>query len=311
MADKDMAEKTLEEYDDVFADIVNVLLFQGECRVMESELEQAVERSVYKAGGKLREQERDTAKYWKKLNIHLALFGLENQTEPDRDEPLRVIGYDGAAYRGQLFYTTDENGVRRRNGNPRYPVVTLVLYFGLKRWNAPTTLYGCFGDALDESIRPYVKDYGINLFEIAYLTEEQAAMFRSDFRIVADYFIQLRKTGRYEPAKEPFLHVTEILQLMSALTGDGRFEEAAAETMKGERVKNMCEVMDRVESRGRKEGRIQGRKEGVIQGRIQEYVALRREDGYTDDKLVQGIMERFGVKEEEAHKYVAVPFVMV
>lgn len=29
MAEKDIAEKTLEAYDDVFADIVNVLLFQG------------------------------------------------------------------------------------------------------------------------------------------------------------------------------------------------------------------------------------------------------------------------------------------
>lgn len=29
MAEKDIAEKTLEAYNDVFADIVNVLLFQG------------------------------------------------------------------------------------------------------------------------------------------------------------------------------------------------------------------------------------------------------------------------------------------
>lgn len=29
MAEKDVAEKTLEAYNDVFADIVNVLLFQG------------------------------------------------------------------------------------------------------------------------------------------------------------------------------------------------------------------------------------------------------------------------------------------
>ena len=33
MAEKDIAEKSLEEYNDVFADIVNGLLFGGESRV--------------------------------------------------------------------------------------------------------------------------------------------------------------------------------------------------------------------------------------------------------------------------------------
>ena len=36
---KDLTEKILEDYNDVFADIVNVLLFNGERRVKESELE--------------------------------------------------------------------------------------------------------------------------------------------------------------------------------------------------------------------------------------------------------------------------------
>ena len=61
-------------------------------------------RSIYKTDGKLREQERDTAKYWRKHNIRISLFGLENETEPESDMPIRVFGYDGASYRDQLFY---------------------------------------------------------------------------------------------------------------------------------------------------------------------------------------------------------------
>ena len=38
MAEKDLSEKLLEEYDDVFADIVNVLLFDGKREVKEEEL---------------------------------------------------------------------------------------------------------------------------------------------------------------------------------------------------------------------------------------------------------------------------------
>ena len=66
MAEKDIAEKTLEAYDDVFADIINVLLFQGRQFVKEDELEEESLASSYKADGRLHAQERDVAKYWRK-----------------------------------------------------------------------------------------------------------------------------------------------------------------------------------------------------------------------------------------------------
>ena len=40
MAEKDIAEKTLEAYNDVFADIINVLLFDGKQHIREEELEE-------------------------------------------------------------------------------------------------------------------------------------------------------------------------------------------------------------------------------------------------------------------------------
>ena len=61
MAEKDIAEKTLEAYNDVFADIINVLLFNGEQQVKEDELEEENPNSSYKADGKLHAQERDVA----------------------------------------------------------------------------------------------------------------------------------------------------------------------------------------------------------------------------------------------------------
>ena len=64
MGEKDATEKTLESYADVFADIVNVLLFEGQPLIVPEDLRDALPRSVYKADGKLHEQERDTAKFW-------------------------------------------------------------------------------------------------------------------------------------------------------------------------------------------------------------------------------------------------------
>ena len=64
MHERDMTEKHLEGYNDVFADIVNVLLFKGERRVKPEDLQDARARTLYKADGKLHEQERDVSKLW-------------------------------------------------------------------------------------------------------------------------------------------------------------------------------------------------------------------------------------------------------
>ena len=98
----------------------------------------------------------------------------------------------------------------------------------------------------------------INLFEIAWLSREQVNKFRSDFRIVADFFVQKRERGDYEPSRESIRHVQETLQLLSVMTGDHRFEEVFVNgTEKGEAM-NMCEVLDKVEARGEAMGEARG-----------------------------------------------------
>ena len=249
MAEKDIAEKTLEAYNDVFADIVNVLLFGGRQFVKEEELEEESPHSSYKA------QERDVAKYWRKGLVRLALYGLENQTDVDKDMPLRLFSYDGAAYRAQLL-KDEEMKERIGRAAPRYPVVTLVLYFGYDRhWRTPRTLFERL--EVPEEIRPYVNDYHMNLYEIAYLSDEQVQMFTSDFKIVADYFVQMRKNKNYEASEVMIKHVHGLLQLMSVMTRDNRFESVYSPDMEG-RTTTMCEVLDRVEDRGIQKGIIQG-----------------------------------------------------
>lgn len=100
--------------------------------------------------------------------------------------------------------------------------MTLVLYFGYqKHWQTPRTLYDCLD--ISEEIKPYVNDYRMNLYEIAYLDDEQVKMFTSDFRIVADYFVQMRKNRNYVAPETTIKHVHELLQLMSVMTRDNPF----------------------------------------------------------------------------------------
>ena len=288
----DLHEKALEAYNDVFADIVNVVLFEGKNEVAENELRDANGNTTYWGNGSLRGQSRDVAKFWKNARICIAYFGFENQTWPDPDMPLRVIGYDGAAYRGQLFYVKGKNGKRKMNRRPRYPVITVVLYFGYKtRWTGARRLTEVIKN-IPEGLKPFVNDYEAHVVEVAWMTDEELERLTSDFRIVADFFVQKRKNGNYAPSERQMLHVRETLGLLSAVTGDGRFEDTMVGEEGEEVPKTMCEVLDRIENRGRKEGRKEGR--------VAEYVDLRREDGYSAERIVQGLMERFQLTRQQA-----------
>ena len=60
MGQKDITEKLLEDYNDVFADIINGLIFNGEQRILPESLENIQVHSQYKADdGKVHELERD------------------------------------------------------------------------------------------------------------------------------------------------------------------------------------------------------------------------------------------------------------
>lgn len=263
MGVKDITEKNLEELDDVFADIINVLLFKGERLVQEDELEADTTKSMFKTDGKIHEQERDVSKFWKNGEIRISILGIENQTKQDSDMPLRVISYDGASYKQQLLNEKQKK---------RYPVTTIVLYFGTdKKWNTSKSLYDCF--EIPEKLKPFVNNYKINVFNIAWLSEKTIEMFKSDFKLIAQYFRTKRLNKKYTGSKEKLQHANETLKMFSALTGDDTFEKVYNENHLEKGGVTMCDVVERI----RNEGRVQGRAEGRVQGRAEGQENAREE----------------------------------
>lgn len=252
MGVKDITEKILADYNDVFADIINGVLFDGEQVVSEKDLENVKDKSQYKFNSKIHEQERDVSKKWIPRRICFALYGLEHETGTEPYIPMRIIGYDGASYRGQL--------TKREKDKPNYPVVTIVLYFGLKHWNKPQSLYECMD--IPEKLKPYVNNYKINLVEVAFL-EDKIDHFHSDFRIIVEYFVNKRKNTDYVPSAQEIKHVDEFLKLLQALTGDKRYYEVLdllQDEEKREGIK-MCEILDKIENQGIAIGEKRGRNE--------------------------------------------------
>ena len=291
MNGKDITQKMLERYNDVFADIVNVLLFNGKRIVDEDALIDTPVDSALKIDGEIHSQDRDVAKYWKNSQINIALFGLENQTVPDKLMPMRVIGYDGAEYKKQVL---EENRYKKK-----YPVITLVLYMGYDRnWKYSNSLLDLL--EVDENLKPYVSDYRINVFEIAFLDREKIELFKSDFRMLADYLYQMRTTNSYKGDESNIKHVDEILMLMSAMSGFKNVENII-KVAHERKVSNMKGFFELAEEKGLEKGlelgRTEGREEGLQLGRtegIEKGLELGRTEGADMVSELNTILAREG-----------------
>ena len=243
MGQKDITEKVLEDYNDVFADIINGLLFGGEQEIKPEDLENTTVHAQYKAeDGKVHELERDIAKYWKDEKVELAICGIENQSSVEKNMPFRIVGYDGASYRSQLLEERKEI----------LPVMTIVLYFGTNRhWYGKKNIKGLM--KIPEELNDYINDYEMKVFEIAWLTEAEIDRFHSDFKIVANFFVQKRKNKNYIPDDPTEIrHVDEVLKLLQVMTGDERYLTIFQEK-KG--VRSMCDVAERLEKMGMEKGK--------------------------------------------------------
>ena len=317
MGTKDKTTRRLEAYNDVFADIINVLVFNGERRVLEDDLADVDTKSEFVADDKgLRGQDRDIAKFWEPQNIRLAMFGLENQSVPNAIMPLRIYSYNGASYKAQIIprkpmewdndgisLKSDEKAARNaKSRQPYYPVLTLVLYFGLTPWNAPKTLYEAVH--VPEEMKPFIPDLPINLVEVAWLEDAVIDKFQSDFKVVAKFFKQLRLRGETcldmnDPSlSQTITHFLDLMRLMSAYSHDPRFE-AEALKLPTEKERNMLAVLTKLEDKGRKEGfsTLNRVYENLLNhGRQDDLIRAIRDPEYQKQ-----IMAEFGLAEDEAH----------
>ncbi len=259
MAEKDLSEKLIEDYADVFADIINVLAFRGEKLLNPSNIVEGRTTSRYKdADKKIREHIRDVVKYDKQKTT-LAVIGIENQSRVDKDMVFRVMGYDFTSYKKQI----DEDE------HPKHPVITLILHFGMSPWDGPKDILS----AIDQNL-PYAKYFPeiisnlrINVIDVAFIPEETRKQFTSDFRISADYFCAVRENREEELRyhEQEIKHVSEMLDFFAVFGRDKRFKDCKPVIMKEveKGAVSMCTVMDYAERQGLTKGRQEGRQEGM------------------------------------------------
>ena len=248
MGAKDLAEKNLLQYKDVFSDIVNVNLFGGRCYVSAKELSREPGELITKAvsDDKLRQLQMDVPMKCKKNNRSFFLC-LENQSDKNNVMPVRDMGYQHAKYMEQIKAAKESNQKTSNYPNPMTkelndsqklsPVITLVLNYSQKEW--------------ETTIRQYQSDFK---YIVRYLS------CGDDRRKLDEYF----QTTEFQ-----LDHPEAFLDWLSAVTNDRRYRKAKEliETTEGKGGKiDMCVLLDMYEERGIEKGIAQGETRGIEKG---------------------------------------------
>jgi len=135
------------------------------------------------------------------------LILMEHQSRPDRLMPVRFLGYTG------LAFETLARLKLIRPGQPLPVVLPIVLYSGLKRWNAPLGV-GDLQDAVPQELQAYQP-------RMRYVLLDEGALIEQD-RVGADNLAGVLFHLEHNQGLE---HAARLLQTVYRLTQGPEFEE--------------------------------------------------------------------------------------
>ena len=208
MTKKDHLTKTYIGQDEIFADAVNYAVYNGEKIILPEVLEDGstVATSFIYKGDDFRltfERTRDVRKVIRKNpkdQTCYMVFGAENQSQLHYAMPVKAMTYDVLEYicqienRKKTFEAiseakkTGEEPLEAPPDNAEFlsswksddklvPVVTIVINFGEKRWDAPVTLHEMFDKTKrkfqrNKIIREMIPDYKFILIDPHQMSED-------------------------------------------------------------------------------------------------------------------------------------------
>lgn len=294
---KDLQSKNLLNCADVFADIGNVNLFNGEELLCADGLELQPTELTYKNNfGIMHHHFLDTRMKAKEQDTDIAIFCIENQNEVSNIMPVRDMGYLYSNYNEQLRQIRQKN---ERN-NTHYPiagigsdqkltpVISLILYYGNKKWSGPEKLSDMLAipEKWRDKLLPWITEHPIHVINLKEQDESVRAKYKSDFRHVVDFFACLKdsdKIQEYVHDKNRVVHhPEEYLDLMAAISGERRFTEIKENILKkiivgkeGIKMDGFFDLLEKTAKEdGIKQGISQGMSQGISQGK-QEIIGIK------------------------------------
>lgn len=287
MGKADIAVKNWLNDNERFADLFNGTVFDGQQIILPDELENLDrETDILITDKKNRrrglQRHRDLAKRWRG-QVDLAILACENQNHIHYAMPVRGMLNDSLTYTDQIReiwrqhekelntqrnvenplpkwkFTHEEYLSRFQKDDKIFPVLNLVLYYGLKRWDGPENLYDMFqlnGNLKDLNfLHNFIPNYHINLLDAGSFSAPErfhsdlqqifgVLKYREDKNAMQEYMLQNRQyfenvdVETYQAMRE-FMHSESVMKNMENKTGK-------------ETKINMCKALEDIYEDGQK-----------------------------------------------------------
>ena len=194
MGKADTAVKIWLNDNERFSDLFNGTVFEGEQIILPDELEDLDRETdilVTDKQGRDRgiQRHRDLVKRWRR-KVDLAVLACENQDRVHYAMPVRGMFQDGLFYTDQIrslwrqkkkaavppsakHLTAEEYLSRFRKTDKIYPILNLIFYYDLKKWDGAVELYDMFQMNAElrkkTLLKKYVPNYRINIVDAGIL----------------------------------------------------------------------------------------------------------------------------------------------
>lgn len=209
MAVKDAVTTRYIRQNEIFADVFNFFIYDGEQVIRPDSLEELDTRQIEMPYGarvgarhpvqKTRDVIKSVTAMTDQRNAYL-LLAIENQSHIHYAMPVKNLVYDALQYARQVEKTVafhKLSGDYKGIGSDEYlsgfmkndrliPVVTLTMYFDSKEWDGPMSMHEMFEEQ-DERILSLISDYKINLITPADLKDSDFQKFKTTLKEVLSF----------------------------------------------------------------------------------------------------------------------------
>lgn len=318
MGAKDTKAKEFLSNNERFADLFNYYLFDGNPTIQPSDLSEQDTTKVLSIFGADRKeiQKQKWRDLLKRAIIKTTdycifiLLGVENQSEVHYAMPVRNMIYDAMEYSTQInqaarihknqkeYSSTAEFLSGFKKDDKLTPVITLTVYWGADKWDAPRSLHEMISSEYASMLK-YVDDYHLHLI----IPEEISdfSRFRTSLREVLEFI----KASNSEEMMEQVIHnnpnfrqlENDAISAINIFTGiDIQVNQEGGRT-------DMCKAWEDHRESGIELGRTEGIELGRTEGGIEALILDNLEDGKPEEVIIGKLVKRFGLEPDTAKEY--------
>ena len=263
---KDSLAKEYISDNAIFADLINFYFFDGEKKVIDSDLKELDTTQVETLKDDFTIQRyRDLVKeacIKEDSNNTYIIFGIENQSEIDNGMVFRCMIYDALSYLKQL------DNIEKPNKNDKIklkPVITLVLYLGNGEWDGPKSIYEIIDMEKYQFIKDRIYDYKLHLISPYEIKNEDFTKLTSEMRIVLKC---IKKSHNSEEFDDLINNDTDFKMVSNKAIGlINEVADTEFKTNENGGYVDMCKAIEDMKKEAEAKGKNEGKIEGKIEGR--------------------------------------------